>query len=51
MPDVCRTFHFSSGAHISGSGQQRYFNTHSFNELPHPVPINTKMLVIVLLVK
>ena len=51
MPDVCRTFHFSSGAHINGNSQQRYFGTHSFNELPHPVPINTTMLVAVYLVQ
>ena len=48
MPDVCRTFHFSAGSHISSGGQRRHFDTHSFNKLPNTVPINTTMLVTML---
>ena len=32
MPDVCRTFHFTTGVHISEYQQHRHFNTHSFND-------------------
>ena len=46
MPDVCRTFHFSAGSHISSWGQRRYFNAHSFNKLSYTMPINTTMLVV-----
>ncbi|XP_065908430.1 protein O-linked-mannose beta-1,2-N-acetylglucosaminyltransferase 1-like [Dysidea avara] len=32
MPDVCRTFHFTTGVHISEYQQHRHFDTHSFND-------------------
>ena len=46
MPDVCRTFHFTTGVHISENMQHQYFNTHSFNNQPNLHLLDTKEYVL-----